>query len=100
MSQVTKVSVHKTFSHCSKLLQIKEIGSREVFASWAATIQQKVLVIHGSGDFITPLSRAKDPFLSKFRHCDLLSIEDSSHQVMQEKPLEVNAAILKYIDKL
>ena len=82
------------------LLQIRGIGSKEEFAAWASTVHQKVLVIYGRGDHITPLNKAQNALISKFKQCTVLSIDGSSHQVMQEKPDEVNAAILRFIEML
>ena len=81
-------------------LQIREIGSKEEFASWTGMVTCPVLIICGSEDPITPLSRSNEALISNFQNCNVLSIEESSHQVMQEKPHEVNAAIIKFTDEL
>ena len=97
---VTALSHIQHFLIAEYCWQMKAFGSREAYASWAGSVDQKVLVMYGSGDCITPLSKAKDAISSTFEHCELRSIEGSSHQLMQEKPQEVNAAILQYIDQL
>lgn len=79
------------------MLQIQEIGSVDSFKALARKVTQQVLVIEGALDRVTPLASIKPVLLDLLKSCTLCIIEDSSHQVMQEKPAEVNAELLRFL---
>jgi pimeloyl-ACP methyl ester carboxylesterase len=57
------------------------------------------LILVGKGDILTPV-KYSTYFHDKIKYSELLIVEHAGHMVMLEKPLEINKAISKFIEKL
>ena len=62
-------------------------------------IEIPCLILVGKGDKLTPV-KYSTYFHDKIKDSELLIIKHASHMVMLEKPLEINNAISKFIEKL
>eukprot|EP00884_Botryococcus_braunii_P009759 jgi/Botrbrau1/18785/Bobra.0386s0101.1 len=70
----------------------------ERFQGWLKKVTPKTLVIAGEDDRLTPVQMASD-VVASLPNAELVVIPHAGHQVMQEKPEEVNQLILKLIEQ-
>lgn len=82
-------------------LQLALLATPEEYAGWASHVRQPVTVVFGDADGVTPLYPGST-ILSKQlpKPPELVVVRDAGHQAMQEKPGEVNAAILATLQKV
>jgi pimeloyl-ACP methyl ester carboxylesterase len=64
----------------------------------ASQLGMKTLVIHGHDDQVLPLT-AGEHLSESLQFAEMIAIPESSHQVFQEKPMEVAEVILKFVSK-
>ena len=76
------------------------MGSHANYIAWAASAQQPAALIYGDADRITPLLPNSGLLMRQLANAELRVVPGASHQVMQEKPEQVNAAIIEYLNKL
>ncbi|MGE5136275.1 MAG: alpha/beta fold hydrolase [Gemmatimonadota bacterium] len=70
----------------------------EALSGWAEKVQAPVLVIHGSDDRISPLSRAES--LARDTGGDLVVLEGAGHIPLARDPVRVNLLIREFAGKL
>ncbi|MBW3603625.1 MAG: alpha/beta hydrolase [Actinobacteria bacterium] len=71
---------------------------RDTVLGWCARVDSPVLVIHGSEDRISPLSRAEA--LTEATGGELVVLQGSGHIPLARDPVKVNLALRDFVDRV